>query len=206
MSLRYDAVVFDLLTALLNSWKLWNTVAESDADGLRWRKAYLGLTYDCGSYQPYEQLVRRAAEVAGLPVRVADKLIECWGNVEPWNDVVRVVGTLSRRVPLGIATNCSARLAGVAVSAVGVEFAAVSCAEMSRYYKPRPETYLNVLKKLGTAPERTLFVAGSAADVPGASQVGMPVFWHNRAALGFTVDSARPLAVSDTLQPLLELI
>jgi hypothetical protein len=25
----YDAVVFDLLTALLNSWKLWNAVAGS---------------------------------------------------------------------------------------------------------------------------------------------------------------------------------
>ena len=37
------------------------------------------------------------------------------------------------------------------------------------------------LAELG--PERTLFVAGSASDVPGAGGLGMPVFWHNRIGL-----------------------
>ena len=32
-------------------------------------------------------------------------------------------------------------------------------------------------------PEEALFVAGSAADVPGASGVGMRVVWHNRVGL-----------------------
>ena len=31
----YDAVVFDLLTALIDSWTLWNDVAGSEADGMR---------------------------------------------------------------------------------------------------------------------------------------------------------------------------
>jgi 2-haloacid dehalogenase len=202
----FDAVVFDLLTALLNSWKLWNAVAQSDEAGLRWRRAYLSLTYDCGPYRPYEELVRIAAETANLPAHVADELIARWGGLEPWDDVAEIVGTLSRRVPLGIATNCSMKLTDVAVSAVGIKFAAVSCAEEARYYKPRPEPYLSTLQKLGTAPERTLFVAGSAADVPGATNVGMPVFWHNRAGLSFTSDKARPMAVSDTLKPLLGIV
>ena len=30
----YDAVVFDLLTALIDSWTLWNDVAGSAEDGL----------------------------------------------------------------------------------------------------------------------------------------------------------------------------
>jgi 2-haloacid dehalogenase len=32
MTRAYDAVLFDLLTALLDSWTLWNNVAGSDAD------------------------------------------------------------------------------------------------------------------------------------------------------------------------------
>ena len=37
----------------------------------------------------------------------------------------------------------------------------------------------------------TLFVAGSASDVPGAKGVGMPVYWHNRVGLA-PRDDARP--------------
>jgi len=38
---RYDAVAFDLLTALIDSWTLWNAVAGSADAGLRWRRRYL---------------------------------------------------------------------------------------------------------------------------------------------------------------------
>jgi 2-haloacid dehalogenase len=203
---RYDAVIFDLLTALLNSWKLWNEAAGSEDAGLRWRKAYLRLTYDCGPYRPYEDLVRAAAGVAGLPQAAPARLVARWRDLEPWDDVADVVGALARKVTLGVATNCSLALTDAAVSAVGVKFAAVTCAEEVGYYKPRPEPYLDVLRKLGTDPARTLFVAGSSADVPGATGVGMPVFWHNRAGLTFTSDKARPMVVADTLHPLLELV
>ncbi|WP_395708628.1 hypothetical protein [Reyranella sp.] len=39
--MRYDAVVFDLLTVLLDSWSLWNDVAGSAEAGLAWRRRYL---------------------------------------------------------------------------------------------------------------------------------------------------------------------
>ena len=57
----YDAVLFDLLTALLDSWKLWNSVAGSQTAGRRWRAEYLKLTYAAGGYRPYENLVAKAA-------------------------------------------------------------------------------------------------------------------------------------------------
>jgi len=44
MSHRYDAVLFDLLTALVDSWSLWNDVSGGEADGRRWRAAYLRRT------------------------------------------------------------------------------------------------------------------------------------------------------------------
>ena len=36
----YRAVMFDLLTALLDSWSLWNRVAGSARVGLAWRRRY----------------------------------------------------------------------------------------------------------------------------------------------------------------------
>jgi len=70
---------------------------------------------------------------------------------------------------------------------------------------PHPRPDRRWLAALGTDPARTLFVAGSPADIPGASAVGMPVFWHNRAGLAFVTDAARPFLIADTLHPLQEL-
>jgi hypothetical protein len=81
---RYDAVVFDLLTALIDSWTLWNTAAGSAEDGLRWRRKYLELTYGQGAYQPYEALVRAAAEQSGVGVACADELTRRWDELPPW--------------------------------------------------------------------------------------------------------------------------
>ena len=63
---KYDAVIFDLLTALLNSWSLWNDVAGDDSLGWDWRKRYLQLTYRAGTYRPYEGIIREAALDVGL--------------------------------------------------------------------------------------------------------------------------------------------
>ena len=185
--MKYDAVVFDLLTALLDSWTLWNAVAGSADDGLRWRRRYLEITYGCGVYRPYETLVREAARDVGLPDRLGDELERRWDELAPWPEARAVLTRLP--VPLGVATNCSIRLGTRAAARVGVAFTVVVTAESAGFYKPRPEPYRAVLAALGTAPERTLFVAGSASDVPGARGVGMPVYWHNRIGLAPRDDS-----------------
>jgi 2-haloalkanoic acid dehalogenase type II len=202
---RYDAVVFDLLTALLDSWTLWNSVAGSAQNGLRWRQAYLDLTYQTGAYRPYETLVQEAAERTQVGVACADNLIGRWNELEPWPETREVVAELARHVPLGIATNCSQTLGLVAARRAGGPFAVVVTAESAGFYKPRPEPYQAVLAQLGAAPARTLFVAGSSADVPGAKGVGMPVFWHNRLRLK-PRDDARPDFEEASLHPLLELV
>lgn len=202
-----EAVVFDLLTALLDSWSLWNSAAGSAPDGLRWRRAYLALTYGCGAYRPYEDLVREAAVEAGISPAAADALTAQWDTLQPWPEVPRVLGGLSARgIRLGVVTNCSTLLGRQAADRVGVPFSIVATSEETGYYKPHPQPYCAALKRLGTDPARTLFVAGSPADIPGAAGVGMPVFWHNRAGLPFVADTARPLLIADTLEPLTELI
>ena len=191
MVLRYDAVVFDLLTALMDSGTLWNSVAGSDEAGMRWRRRYLEITYGCGPYRPYETLVREAAAGAGLPESAATELDRRWSELAPWPEAPQVLAALAADAPLAVATNCSERLGRLAAARAGDCFEVVITAEQAGFYKPRPEPYRAVLAALGTRPERTLFVAGSAADVPGAQAAGMPVFWHNRIGLPAR-DDARP--------------
>jgi 2-haloacid dehalogenase len=203
---RYDAVVFDLLTALLDSWKLWNEVAGSDSAGLRWRRKYLDLTYSAGVYRPYEEIIADAARLADIPVGKAAALTDRWSDLEPWPEAKSMLAALSARVPLAVATNSSNRLVEFAVAATSARFAAVVTAETAGYYKPRSEPYRHVLDLLGTNPARTLFVAGSAADVPGASGVGMPVYWHNRLGLPPVDAEVKPMVTEASLTPLLDLI
>ncbi len=200
--MKYDAVVFDLLTALLDSWTLWNDVARSPEAGLTWRRRYLEITYGCGVYRPYETLVREAARDVGLPEALGTELEERWYELAPWPETKGILSRLG--VPLAVATNCSIRLGQQAAAKVGVPFAVVATAESVGFYKPRPEPYRAVLAALGTAPERTLFVAGSASDVPGAKAVGMPVYWHDRIGLPPRGD-AHPDYLESTLDQLVDL-
>ncbi len=202
---RYEAVVFDLLTALIDSWSLWNAVAGSADAGMRWRRRYLELTYQAGAYSPYEELVARAAVECAMEADVARELARRWNELAPWPETRAVVAELARRAPLGIVTNCSQRLGSIAAERAGGSFAAVVTAESVGYYKPRPETYSAVIRQLCIVPQRILFVAGSAADVPGARGVGMPVYWHNRIGLK-AHDGAGPDFTETSLHRLLELV
>jgi 2-haloacid dehalogenase len=79
----YQAVMFDLLTALLNSWSLWNKVVGSERVGFDWRQRYLQLTYQAGPYRSYEDIIKEAAHEVGVPYARAEELIQRWG--ESWN-------------------------------------------------------------------------------------------------------------------------
>jgi len=136
---KYDAVAFDLLTALLDSWTLWNGVAGSAVAGMRWRRRYLEITYGCGAYRPYETLVREAAADVGLPAACAENLEKRWSELAPWPEAPEVLGKLARHLPLGVATNCSQRLGNIAAAPAGDVFKVVVTAESAGFYTPRPE-------------------------------------------------------------------
>ncbi len=202
---HYDAVVFDLLTALVDSWSLWNRVAGSEDLGLVWRQAYLELTYGAGAYRPYETIVAEAAVAAGLPAAAPKALVSRWGELAPWPEAPGVLEALAGRAELAVVTNCSELLGRLAAQRVSRRFKLVVTAEGAGFYKPRREPYAMALASLGTAPERSLFVAGSAADLPGAASLGMPVYWHNRIGLP-AVDEAAPRFLESSLNRLLELV
>jgi len=207
MSCQYGAVLFDLLTALLDSWTLWNNVAESEVAGRAWRSAYLQRTYGTGVYRPYEVLVAEAAAEVGLDRRLADDLAARYSELRPWPGVAAALAPLvAAGVPLGVATNCSEALGRIAVSRVGVPFAVVVTAERAGFYKPNPRLYRLALTELGVAPERCLFVAGSAYDLIGASRVGLTIWWHDRIGMEKPPGASEPLRHTRELKGLAEFV
>jgi len=199
---RYDAVLFDLLTALLDSWALWDAVAGSREAGRRWRTAYLDLTYGCGAYRPYEALVREAALAAGLDAACADTLTARWDNLAPWEDVPDVLAALRERARLGVVTNCSERLGRRAAATLRVPLDTVVTAERAGFYKPEAAPYRLALEELGLPAAQVVFVAGSGFDLIGAAGVGLTTLWHNRAGLAPPPGAPAPLVERRTLAEL----
>jgi len=198
-----QAVLFDLLTALLDSWTVWDRAAGSREAGRRWRAAYLELTYGCGAYRPYETLVREAAGATGLNASHADALEAAWDELKPWDDAREFLDALAPRYRLGVVTNCSERLGRRAAAAIGVPFDVVVTSERAGFYKPNPVPYRLALAELGLHADRVAFVAGSGFDLIGTAAVGMQTLWHNRAGIAKPPQAPAPFAERRTLRELL---
>ncbi|KAF9736740.1 hypothetical protein PMIN06_003528 [Paraphaeosphaeria minitans] len=210
------AIIFDLLTALLDSWTIWDasTPTGTSLEGRKWRKQYLEVTFGSTNYGPgsaYEELVARSAADSGLPSSAPEALFRNWKDLEAWPGVGRVLRELREKgYLLGVVTNCSKELGHAAVRSAERtaeeagegkwEFDAAITAEETGWYKPAMQAYHGILPLLGedVRPEDVLFVAGSAGDVVGATKAGFRVVWNNRVGLERKGD-ALPLREGNSL-------
>lgn len=200
---RYPkAVLFDLLTALLDSWSLWNRSAGSDDGGRAWRAEYLRLTYGCGRYVEYEALVRQAAKQVGLPSSAPDALEANWLELAPWDEALTALRQLQPHCKLAVVTNCSDRLGQRAAALLPVQWDAVVTAEEAGSYKPDPRPYHLALERLNVSPEEAAFVAGSSYDMFGTAAVGLRTYWHNRIGFPLVSGAQAPEIESPTLDAL----
>lgn len=195
-------ILFDLLTALIDSWQVWNETAGSEALGKKWRMTYLKLTYGCGVYRPYETLVKEAAIASGLDGALAQQLDENWKNLQPWPEAVSVLRQLKQDYQLGVVTNCSERLGHLAAEQVGVPFDIIVTSDRAGFYKPDPRPYQLALDQAGIKAKDAVFVAGSAYDLIGTAKVGIPTFWHNRIGLKAPENAPMPIREMATLNEL----
>ena len=204
-AMKFNAIAFDLLTALVDSWTLWAKVASSDELGRLWRTTSLRIVTSAGVYLPYEEMVRRAAVEVGLAPARADDLIARWAEVKPWPETPAILRRLRER-RLAIVTNCSQHLAEIAAAATGGTFEVIMSAERAGYYKTDPRAYLAAAQALGLKPADILFVGGSAHDVPGAAGAGMKVYWSNRQGLPVPAGAPMPLVEARDLNALPQLL
>ena len=175
------AACFDLLSALLDSWAVWDAVAAEQgapALGRVWRRRYLVRTASAGEWRPYLDIVAEAAGEVGLPESAARALEERWESLQPWPDVPQALQVL--RLPRAVITNCSETLGRRAVTRVRVAFDVVVTAERAGAYKPDPRPYRLACAELGSEPREVAYVAGSPFDARGALGQGFQVTWVNR--------------------------
>ena len=196
------AVLFDLLTALLDSWTVWNAAAGSEAQGRAWRADYLRLTYGCGTYVAYEDLVRQAARNTGLPESAGDALENAWVDLPVWSGVKDTLLALQPHCKLAVVTNCSERLGQLAAERVGIRWDAVITSEEAGFYKPDPRPYQLALQRLGVHAAQAAFVAGSGYDMFGTTLTGLRTYWHNRIGLTLPAGAPPPEVESPTLERL----
>ena len=203
--MNFNAIAFDLLTALVDSWTLWANVARGGELGRLWRTTSLRIITSAGVYQPYEEMIRRAAVEVGLAPARTDELIARWAEIKPWPETPAVLGRLRQR-RLAIVTNCSQRLAEIAAAATGGIFEVVMSAERAGFYKTDPRAYLAGAQALGVNPAEILFVGGSAHDVPGAAGAGMKVYWSNRQGLPVPPGAPMPFVDARDLNALPQVV
>lgn len=193
----YDAIGFDLLTALLDTWSLWSDVAGGRELGMRWHAASQAMLRG-QPYRPFEDIVRDSAREVGASDAQAAEMLRRWGEFDPWPDAPGVLEKL-RGYRRFIVTNCSKRLGALAARRAG-EFELVVTAEEAGAYKPDPRPYRLALERMGLDASRVLFVAGSAHDVGGAARVGMDVYWANRGNVKAPSDATAILTSPDLLR------
>ena len=187
------AVLLDLLMAVMNSLAIWSTAAGDERRGLAWRDAVTARIAIFPTYEPYEDLVAEAAADVGLPAEAVSELFERWGGMEPWSDSA----ALSRLgLPYAFVTNCSKRLARVAAERSRLHPRFVLSAEEAGWYKPDPRIYREACRRLGSSPQSTLFVAGSAYDADGAAAAGLGAVLVARRADQRARTGAVPLVAS----------
>ncbi len=200
--MRYAAVGFDLLTALLDSWSLFADVAGGRDLGMRWHAAAQSLLRG-KPYRPFEDVIRDAAAVVGIERATAEELLSRWGEPVPWPDVPDTLARLHGYTRF-VVTNCSERLGALAAARAGT-FDLVMTAERAGAYKPDPRPYRAALDALTLHRKRVLFVAGSAHDVGGASRAGMDVYWANRGRVPPPTD-AEALREEEDLRGLIDVL
>lgn len=199
---RYDAIGFDLLTALLDTWSVWKAVAGDDDLGMRWHAASQAMLRG-RAYRPFEDVVRDSAREVGVSEERAAEMLRRWGDFQPWPDTPAALERV-QGMRWFIVTNCSDVLGRRAAARAG-DFELVMTAEVAGAYKPDPRPYRAALGALGLDAHRVLFVAGSAHDVGGASRIGMDVYWANRGGVPAPAD-AKAIVERRDLRALADLV
>ncbi len=206
MALRFPAVAFDLLSALVDSRALFEAVAGDPEHGGRWREAQLRLVARSETYRPFEQIIADAAKEADVALPQAAQLLAQWSELTPYADVTAPLQVLAQSgLRMVIVTNCSQRLAEVAAGRLPVRWHAVVSAEAAGFYKPDIRAYQAGCRAAGHPMSEVLFVPGSAQDLAGAERAGHQTYWVNRRHLPAPPDT-QPLAVEPTLRRLPEVL
>lgn len=140
-----------------------------------------------GPYRSYREVLSAVVRDFGrelrFPVTPTDAagLADSIAGWEPFPDTVPALHRLKSRYKLAILSNIDDDLFAYSAAKLEVRFDCLLTAQRLRSYKPSPENFRALLRRLGVPQNRLLHVAESLFhDIAPARHLAIPTAWVNR--------------------------
>jgi HAD superfamily hydrolase (TIGR01509 family) len=178
-----DAVVFDLDGVIIDSEQLWDEVREGLARerGGRWSKQaqadMMGMSSTEWSRYMHE-VVGLAESPEEINREVVRRMLVRYSEHLPLIDgAVDAVKRLAAHWPLGLGSSSNRELIDhvLALSGLAPYFELTVSSEEVERGKPAPDVYLEVARRLGVQPARSVAIEDSASGIRSAHAAGMYV-------------------------------
>ncbi|MSQ06640.1 MAG: HAD family hydrolase [Dehalococcoidia bacterium] len=132
-----------------------------------------------------------ALDVAGDAQAATRRAFQDMGSRPAFPEVLEALGLVQRQWRTALLSNADDGYLRPNLARLGLEFSQVLSSQEARCYKPRPELFQEMLRRLDVTPQECCYVGDrQLEDVQGAGQVGMRTVWINRA--GATPDPKLP--------------
>lgn len=124
--------------------------------------------------------------------KVFERLMEKYLHLDPYPDARQTLSEL-KRYKLAILSNGSPNMLNALVRNSGFDkiLDATISVDSVRVFKPSPQAYSLVEKRLGIAPAEVLFVSSNPWDAIGAKSVGFTTAWIERVTPEAMAEAAR---------------
>jgi 2-haloacid dehalogenase len=107
-------------------------------------------------------------------------LTYAWHRLDPWPDAVAGLTRLKARFPIVTLSNGNIALMLAMARRAGLPWDAILGAEVSRIYKPLPESYRATARMLGVDPAELCLVAAHHSDLAAARSAGLQTAYVDR--------------------------
>ena len=115
-----------------------------------------------------------------LPGEELDELNLAWERLDPWPDSVEGLTRLKRRFAIGALSNGDLATMTNLARFGHLPWDVIVGAEITKSYKPQPQTYLGSADAVGLAPEELGLVAAHNSDLHAARCCGLPTLFVRR--------------------------
>ncbi|WMY11794.1 haloacid dehalogenase type II [Paraburkholderia phenoliruptrix] len=150
----------------------------------RWRALYQPSMEACRSgARPFTRLdvihremldqVLRDYGVSSLPESEIQLLALAWRRLAPWPDSVDALTRLKKRYTIVTLSNGNIALMTELAKRASLPWDAILGAEISKTFKPQPQTYLTTADVLGFRPDEVALVAAHNDDLHAARTCGL---------------------------------
>jgi 2-haloacid dehalogenase len=120
--------------------------------------------------------------VEGLTEQDSAWLAKAWHRLDPWPDSVPGMTRLRTRYVLAAVSSGNVALLVEMARRGAIPWDVILSAEVTGYYKPKPEAYLRAVEMLGLEPEQCLMVASHNDDLLAAAACGLRTAFIRRPA------------------------